>query len=81
MLILVSIILYLVPDKMIITYLGNKNKYLGIILASIFGSITLIPGFIAYPLCGILLKKRCRLYGISGLYYHPNDGRCNDLSC
>ncbi|GAB6888791.1 permease [Desulfothermus okinawensis JCM 13304] len=57
MLILVSIILYLVPDKMIITYLGNKNKYLGIILASIFGSITLIPGFIAYPLCGILLKK------------------------
>jgi len=26
-------------------------------MASFFGSITLMPGFIAFPLCGILLKK------------------------
>lgn len=57
MLILVSIILFLVPDKVILTYLGNNNKFIGIILASFFGSVTLMPGFIAYPLCGILLKK------------------------
>ncbi len=57
MLILVSIVLYLVPDKMILHYLGNKNKYISVILASLFGSITLMPGFIAFPLCGILLKK------------------------
>ncbi len=57
MLILVSIVLFLVPDKMIINYLGTKNKFFSVILASIFGSITLMPGFIAYPLCGILLKK------------------------
>ncbi len=57
MLILVSIVLFFVPDKMISDYLGNNNKFIGVILASFFGSITLMPGFIAFPLCGILLKK------------------------
>ena len=27
------------------------------LLASLFGSITIMPGFIAFPLCGILLEK------------------------
>ena len=57
MLILISIVLFLVPDKIISNYLGNNNKFIGLILASFFGSITLMPGFIAFPLCGILLKK------------------------
>ena len=57
MLILVSIVLFFVPDKMISNYLGNNNKLIGLILASFFGSITLMPGFIAFPLCGILFKK------------------------
>ncbi len=57
MLILVSIILFLVPDRMILKLLGNNDKAIGVIIASLFGSITLMPGFIAYPLCGILLKK------------------------
>jgi len=57
MLILVSIVLFLIPDKVISNYLGNNNKFVGIILASFFGSVTLMPGFIAFPLCGILLKK------------------------
>ena len=57
MLIIVSIILFLVPDKIILNYLGNGNKFIGLILASFFGSITLMPGFVAFPLCGILLKK------------------------
>ena len=57
MLILVSIVLFFVPDKIISNYLGNNNKFIAVILASFFGSITLMPGFIAFPLCGILLKK------------------------
>lgn len=57
MLILVSIALFLVPDKVISRYLGTENAFLGVLLASFFGSITLMPGFIAFPLCGILLKK------------------------
>ena len=57
MLILVSIILFLVPDTMISHYLGNESKFIGVVCASSFGSITLMPGFVAYPLCGILLEK------------------------
>jgi len=57
MLILVSIILFLIPDTMISHYLGNDSRFIGIVFASLFGSITLMPGFVAYPLCGILLKK------------------------
>jgi len=57
MLILVSIVLFIVPDTMISQYLGNESRFTGIICASSFGSITLMPGFVAYPLCGILLKK------------------------
>lgn len=57
MLIFVSIILFLIPDKTICHYLGNDNKFISIILASLFGSITIMPGFIAFPLSGILLEK------------------------
>ena len=57
MLILVSIVLYLVPDRMITVLLSGRNIFSGTLIASIAGSITLMPGFIAYPLCGILLKK------------------------
>ncbi len=57
MLIFVSVILFLVPDKDILKYLGSNNKFIGVIIASFFGSITLMPGFIAFPLSGILLAK------------------------
>lgn len=57
MLILISIVLFLVPDKMISKYLGSSDRFLGMFFASFFGSITLMPGFIAFPLCGILLRK------------------------
>ena len=57
MIILVSIILFLVPDKVISNYLGKDNIFIGVLFACFFGSITLMPGFIAFPLCGILLKK------------------------
>ena len=57
MIILVSIVLFLIPDVVISNYLGGSNKFIGVTFASFFGSVTLMPGFIAYPLCGILLKK------------------------
>ena len=57
MLILVSIVLFLIPDRVICRYLGSANIFTGVLFASFFGSITLVPGFIAFPLCGILLKK------------------------
>ena len=57
MIILVSIVLFLIPDEVISNYLAGSNKFIGVIFASFFGSITFMPGFIAFPLAGILLKK------------------------
>lgn len=57
MLILVSIILFLFPEEVISNYLGNSCKFISVLLASFIGSITLMPGFVAFPLSGILLTK------------------------
>ncbi len=57
MLVLVSIVLYLIPDEVIARYLGINNKYIAVLFASIVGSIIMVPGFIAFPLAGILLTK------------------------
>ncbi len=57
MIILVSIVLYLVPDVVISRYLGSENKFTAMVLASLLGSIAFIPGFIAFPLAGILVQK------------------------
>ena len=57
MIILVSIVLFLIPDEVISNYLGGSNKFIGVIFASFFGSVTIMPGFIAFPLAGILLKE------------------------
>jgi len=57
MLILTSIILYVFPQELIVKYLGIGNKYLSTFIASLLGSITLMPGFIAFPLAGILHQQ------------------------
>ena len=57
MLILISIVLFLIPDEVISSYLGSNSKFTGVLLASLLGSIMLMPGFIAFPLAGILLTK------------------------
>ena len=57
MIVLVSVVLYLVPDELISQYLGSDNKFTGVALASLLGSVTVMPGFIAFPLAGILVQK------------------------
>lgn len=57
MLILISSVLFLIPDEMILKYLGQENMGIALLFGALFGSITLMPGFIAFPLSGILLSK------------------------
>ena len=57
MLIFVSLLLFLFPDEVILNYLGNNSKFVSVLLASFIGSITIMPGFVAFPLCGVLLTK------------------------
>ncbi|OYT10773.1 MAG: hypothetical protein B6I18_07330 [Bacteroidetes bacterium 4572_112] len=54
--IVVSVVLYLVSDELLIEYLGNEAGLGAYVSAAVIGSISIIPGFIAYPLASILLK-------------------------
>ena len=54
--IIVSIVLYLVSDEVLIKYLGNEAGLGAYVSAAVIGSVSIIPGFIAYPLAGILLR-------------------------
>lgn len=57
MIILVSLSLHFVSQELIIEYLGSGSGLTGITLAGVIGSLTLMPGFIVFPLSGILLDK------------------------
>ena len=57
MLVLVSMVLYLIPEEKLAKYMGDGSGIAGWTTAALFGSVALIPGFIAYPLCGILIKS------------------------
>ena len=59
-LILVSIVLYFLPNEIIVKYLGKDAGLFGYLSAAIIGSIALIPGFIAYPISGILVQSGVR---------------------
>ncbi|MBS7528383.1 permease [Fusibacter paucivorans] len=54
---MVSIILYFFPDDVIAKYLGTNDLLLGALFASLIGAISLLPGFITFPLCGLLREQ------------------------
>jgi uncharacterized membrane protein YraQ (UPF0718 family) len=54
MLVSISVILTLMPEQVISRALRDTNTYFSMVLASAIGSITIMPGFIAFPLSGIL---------------------------
>ncbi len=53
----VSIVLYFLPDYAIAKYLGTNGLLVGVIIASVIGAVSLLPGFITFPLCGLLLQQ------------------------
>lgn len=56
-LIIVSVLLFLVPQETMVNLLGKNSGLTGISIAAIVGSISLIPGFIAFPLAAVLIKS------------------------
>lgn len=54
---LVGFLLAVLNPETISKIIGAESGWLGIILASIIGSITLIPGFVAFPTAAILLEN------------------------
>ncbi len=53
----VSIVFYFIPESTVSKYLMNSNRILSMSIAAILGSITIMPGFIAFPLGGILKQN------------------------
>src|SRR4030066_628675 len=53
---LVGLILSILDTNLITRIIGKESGVLGILLASVVGSVTLIPGFIAFPTAALLLQ-------------------------
>ena len=54
--IIISIVLFFISDDVLKEYLGKEAGAFAYVSAAVMGSISLLPGFIAYPLAGILVK-------------------------
>jgi len=56
-LVLISILLFFIPQDIILEYIGPGSGASGFLIAAIVGSITLIPGFVSYPIAASLISK------------------------
>ena len=54
---LVGFLLAVLNTDTISKIIGSESGWFGIILAAIIGSVTLIPGFVAFPTAAILLQN------------------------
>ena len=55
MLALVSIMFFIIPNDTLVSLIGKDSGIKGYLIAAVIGSVSLIPGFIAFPLCKILI--------------------------
>jgi len=56
MLILVSLLLTFISDEVIVRYVGGGGL-VPTLTAAVVGTITMMPGFVAFPLAGVLLRQ------------------------
>jgi len=55
--ILVGILLGIFNAEIISSLVGGQSGWLGVIISALVGAVTLIPGFVAFPLAAILLNN------------------------
>lgn len=55
--ILVGFLLAILNPDTISKIIGDESGWLGIVLAGVIGSVTLIPGFVAFPTAALLLEN------------------------
>jgi uncharacterized membrane protein YraQ (UPF0718 family) len=53
----IAFALFFIPEDTISRALGRDNLLLGVVFASLIGSISFIPGFIVFPLSGLLREQ------------------------
>ena len=54
---LAAVFLYFVPESSIREHLGERAGVPGFLLGAGIGSVALLPGFVAYPICAVLMKQ------------------------
>lgn len=55
--IIIGVMLAVLTPEQISKLLGSESGWFGVLFASVIGSVTLIPGFVAFPLAAALLKS------------------------
>lgn len=53
----VAFVLALLSKETLALLLGEGSGILGFIIAAVLGAVAMIPGFVSYPLCAVLLKN------------------------
>ncbi|MEN2257062.1 permease [Paraclostridium benzoelyticum] len=55
--IVIGVALAFIDAQIISSIIGDSSGYFGVLTASIIGSITIIPSFVAFPLAKVLLEN------------------------
>ena len=53
----IGIIIAFLSPEVISRIIGNSSGWFGVVTASVIGSVTLIPAFVAFPMAAILLQN------------------------
>ena len=56
-LVLIGMMLAVLTPEQISRFLGGESGWFGVLIAALIGAITLIPGFISFPLAAALLSN------------------------
>lgn len=56
-LLIVGFMLTVLTPEQISSLIGDKTGWIGVMIAAVIGSVTLIPGFVAFPLAATLLHS------------------------
>jgi len=64
-LLLVGLLMTYVSPELIGRFIGQESGVLGIVIASVVGAVTLIPGFVAFPMAASLLERGAGLVPIA----------------
>jgi uncharacterized membrane protein YraQ (UPF0718 family) len=65
LLILIAVVLFF-AEGLIVTWLGQEKGIIGLLAGMLLGSVTMMPGFIAYPLSGILVDRGVMYMAVAG---------------
>lgn len=53
---IVGMVLAVLDPQLIVKYIGEDSGFMGTAILAVFGAITMIPGFIAFPTAALLLE-------------------------